>query len=146
MKEAIVYIVAQLVGGMLGALLVKLTIPDSLTQVASLGTPMLAANMSTGSGILMEALLTFFLVTVVYGTAIDNRAPKVGGLFIGLTITLDILAGGPLTGASMNPARTFGPAIVGGYWNHHIVYWLGPLLSGIASGLYYSKHLGKEGM
>jgi len=99
-----------------------------------------------GGGILMETILTFFLVTAVYGTAIDKRAPKLGALLIGLTITLDILAGGPITGGSMNPARTFGPAVAGGIWTDHIVYWIGPLLGGTLAGLLYSRFYGKEGM
>ena len=131
-NDALVYMVMQLVGGVVGALFAQRIVPEPLVTAASLGTPMLAPNISMYSGILMEAIMTFFLVASVFGTALDNRAAKVGGLFIGLTITLDILAGGPITGASMNPARTFGPAIVGGYWNNHIVYWIGPLIGGAA--------------
>ena len=145
-NDALVYMVMQLVGGVVGALFAQRIVPEPLVTAASLGTPMLAPNISMYSGILMEAIMTFFLVASVFGTALDNRAAKVGGLFIGLTITLDILAGGPITGASMNPARTFGPAIVGGYWNNHIVYWIGPLIGGAAAGLLYSKHVGKQGM
>jgi len=142
--NALWYIVAQLAGGVVGAMAVKMIFPATMYEAVSLGTPMLGADVSMTSGILMEMILTFFLVTVVYGTAIDGRAPKVGGLFIGLTVTLDILAGGPITGASMNPARTFGPALAGGYWNGHIVYWIGPLLGGVLAGLVYSRVIGKE--
>lgn len=145
-KDVLPYIVAQLAGGVVGALAVKLIFPSSMYDVPKLGTPMLAAEVSSGAGILMELILTFFLVLVVYGAAIDSRAPKAGALFIGLTVSLDILAGGPLTGASMNPARTFGPALVGGYWDNHLVYWIGPLLGGVFAGLIYSKFIGKEGM
>ncbi|MBI4548767.1 MAG: aquaporin [Ignavibacteriae bacterium] len=145
-KETIAYIIAQLAGGAAGAVAVKSVFPLSMYEVPKLGSTLLAADVSIGAGILMELILTFFLVLVVYGTAIDSRAPKVGGLFIGLTVTLGILAGGPLTGASMNPARSFGPALAGGYWDNHIVYWIGPLLGGIVAGLIYSKYLGKEGM
>jgi MIP family channel proteins len=145
-KDAVMYVVAQLAGGFAGALLVKVVIPMEMYEVAKLGTPMLAAGVESVSGIVMEIILTFFLVTAVYGTAIDKRAPKVGGLFIGLTVALDILAGGPITGAAMNPARTFGPALAGGYWDNHVVYWIGPLLGGLLAGFVYSRWLGKEGM
>ncbi len=144
--DAISYMIAQLLGAFVAALAVKAIIPASMYEPASLGTPMLASGISAGSGILMEIILTFFLALVVYGTAIDSRAPKVGGLFIGLTVALDILAGGPISGASMNPARTFGPALAGGYWDNHIVYWVGPLIGGALAGFIYSKWLGKEGM
>lgn len=101
------------------------------------GTPQLSGGTSPLAGIVIEAILTFFLVFVVYGTAIDERAPRIGGLAIGLTITLDILFGGPLTGAAMNPARTFGPALAASYWNAHYVYWIGPMLGGAAAGWVY---------
>jgi len=81
---------------------------------------------------------------VVYGSAVDARAPKIGGLAIGLTVALDILFGGPLTGAAMNPARTFGPALASGHWNNHVVYWVGPLLGGLLAGLVYGRFLIRE--
>lgn len=146
LPDALAYIVVQLLGGVLGAFAVKAIFPPAMYLAVSLGTPMLAANITTGGGILMEAIMTFFLVTVVYGTAIDSRAPKLGGLLIGLTITLDILAGGPITGGSMNPARTFGPAVAGGYWTDHIVYWIGPMIGGACAGFLYTRVIGREGM
>ena len=144
--EAIPYIIVQLVAGVVGALLARDIFPTAVVEAAKLGTPMLGDGVAAATGIKVEAILTFFLVLVVYGTAIDSRAPKVGGLFIGLTIILDILAGGSITGASMNPARTFGPAVVGGYWDGHIVYWVGPLLGGALAGLVYRRYMGREGM
>jgi glycerol uptake facilitator-like aquaporin len=83
---------------------------------------------------------TFFLVLVVCATAIDERGAfsVVSGLPIGFVVTFDILAGGPLTGAAMNPARVFGPAAVGGYWANHWVYWVGPIAGGAIAGLLYS--------
>ena len=109
------------------------------------GTPDLAAKGITAvQGIVIEAVLTFFLVFVVYGTAVDARAPKIGGLAIGLTVTLDILFGGPFTGAAMNPARTFGPALASGHWNNQLIYWIGPLLGGALAGLVYGRFLIKQ--
>ena len=145
-KDAGAYIIAQLLGAVVGALAVKAVIQPAAYKAVNLGTPMLSPDISTGAGILLEAILTFFLVTVVFGSAVDGRAGKWGGLFIGLTVTMDILATGPLTGASMNPARTFGPALVGGYWDGHIVYWVGPILGGVIAGLLYTRWLRKEGM
>jgi MIP family channel proteins len=102
------------------------------------GTPQLAINLTASQGILVEAILTFFLVFVVHGTAVDHRGPRgIAGLAIGATITLDILFGGPLTGAAMNPARVFGPAVAANFWKDHYVYWLGPLIGGALGGLVY---------
>ena len=145
-QDAFAYIIAQLLGGYFGALAVKAIFLPAIWQAHHLGVTMLAPGVNILSGILMEIILTFFLVLVVYGTAIDKRAPKVGGLFIGLTVTLDILAGGPITGGSMNVARTFGPALAGGYWDNHIVYWIGPLIGGALAGFVYSKIIGREGL
>jgi len=113
------------------------------------GTPDIAVidNMpvvSVCQAITIEAVLTFFLVFVVYGSAVDSRSPKIGGLAIGLTITMGILFGGPLTGGAINPARTFGPALAIGHWNNHIVYWVGPLIGGGLAGLIYGRFLIKE--
>jgi len=111
------------------------------TIIAS-GTPNLAAKgVSAFDGVLIEAVLTFFLVFVVYGTAVDARAPKIGGLAIGLTVTLDILFGGPFTGAAMNPARTFGPALASGHWANQWIYWIGPLLGAALAGVVYGRWL-----
>ena len=106
------------------------------------GTPDLAAKgVSAVDGVLIEAILTFFLVFVVYGSAVDARAPRIGGLAIGLTVTLDILFGGPFTGAAMNPARTFGPALASGHWANQWIYWVGPLLGVALAGIVYGRWL-----
>ncbi len=138
---AITYIVAQLLGATVAAFAAGAIIS---TEAVAAGTPVLAEGVSTGAGIAMEAILTFFLVTVVFGTGIDGRGPKIGGLAIGLTVALDIMAGGPITGAAMNTARTFGPAVASGTWDGHIVYWIGPILGGAVAGLIYSKLMMKE--
>src|SRR5258706_1550886 len=98
---------------------------------------MLAPGVSFGMGVLIEAVLTFFLLLAVFGTAVDPRAPKIGGFGIGLTVLVDVLVGGPLTGASMNPARTFGPALAGGFWQNDLVYWIGPIIGAIIAALIY---------
>ncbi len=137
------YVVSQLVGGTLAGFLLLLAFPESVWKPVNLGTPGLGEGVTTGTGILVETVLTFFLVLVVYGTAIDERGAwkAVGGFAIGFTVLCDILMGGPLTGASMNPARTFGPGLAAGYWDNHIVYWIGPLLGGGLAGLLYGRFL-----
>jgi aquaporin TIP len=140
-KRTIAYWIAQLAGAAAAACLMVALFGSNGVPVVAKGTPDLAEGVGQGGGIVLEAVLTFFLVFVVYGSAVDQRAPKIGGLAIGLTIALDILVGGPLTGGSMNPARTFGPALASGHWNNHVVYWLGPLLGGAVAGLIYGRFL-----
>ena len=124
----LMYWVSQLVGAWIAALfLVAMFGADPV----SMGTPDLGKNVSFGAGVVTEAVTTFFLVLVIFGTAVDERAPKsVFPFAIGLTVALDIMGTGPLTGAAMNPARTFGPALASGHWNNHLVYWIGPLIGG----------------
>jgi aquaporin Z len=85
----------------------------------------------------MEAVTTFFLMFVVYGTAIDARAPKMSGLFIGLTIVLGIMAAGPVSGGAINPARHFGPALMGGGLQNMWIYWVGPISGAVVAALVY---------
>jgi MIP family channel proteins len=132
---AIRYWIAQLLGGFSAALI---CLGLFGRDVVVTGTPQLAINLTGAQGILVEAILTFFLVFVVHGTAVDQRGGRqIAGFAIGSTITLDILFGGPLTGAAMNPARVFGPALAANFWHDHYVYWLGPLIGGGLGGLVY---------
>ena len=141
--QVLQYIVSQLVGAALAGFFLKAIFEESVWRKVHLGTPALGPGVSQGTGIFLEAILTFFLVFAVFGTAVDTRAPKLGGFGIGLTIAFDILMGGPLTGASMNPARTFGPGLAAGYWDNHLVYWIGPVLGAVVAGLLYDKFLKK---
>ncbi|MDA0270243.1 MAG: MIP family channel protein [Chloroflexi bacterium] len=141
---AVGYVVAQLAGAVLAALALTLLYPEGLRAAASLGTPALGPTVDLLPGIGIEAVLTFFLVIVIFGTAVDRRGPHLGGIAIGLTITMDVLAGGPLTGAAMNPARAFGPALVSGNWADHIVWWIGPLVGAVAAGLLYHYVFAEE--
>jgi MIP family channel proteins len=127
--------IAQLLGGISAALIcLGLFGRDVVVN----GTPQLAINLTGAQGILVEGILTFFLVFVVHGTAVDERGPRrVAGLVIGSTITLDILFGGSLTGAAMNPARVFGPAVAANFWHDHYVYWIGPFVGGGLAGFVY---------
>jgi aquaporin Z len=134
-QTAAAYIVAQLIGGVLGALAVKILFPIGITRPIALGTPTLASNIQIPQAIALEAILTFFLVSAVFGTCVNSEAPKVGGFGVGLVLWFDIIVGGPLTGAAMNPARAFGPALVAGQWVAHVVWWVGPILGGILAAL-----------
>ena len=147
---AIGYIIAQLVGATLAGLLVLLIFRGmtaanvSVISSCGLGTPAFGGTISTGMAILIEACLTFILALAIFGTAVDPRAPKIGGFGIGLTICANMLVGGPLTGASMNPARTFGPGIVAtfsdscrNFWAQQMVYWVGPIIGAVVAALLY---------
>lgn len=141
-SRAAAYVAAQLAGATLGGAALWAAYPHGPASAVSLGTPLLAPDVSTAAGILLEAIGTFFLVTVVFGTAVHPGAPRLGGLAIGLTITMDILAFGVLTGAAVNPARAFGPALVSGVWTNQLVYWIGPLIGGaLAGGLFGGVYL-----
>jgi len=134
--DTVAFIVAQLAGATFAALCLLVLFPEQSRDVTDLGTPILG-GVTFVQGVGIELILTFFLMAVVFGTAVDKRGPKVGGLFIGLVITMDIAAGGPLTGASMNPARTFGPALISGTWDDHLVYWIGPIIGAVLAALVY---------
>ena len=143
-KRAAAYWIAQLAGAIVAAAMVAALLQSSEKTgqaIVAAGTPAVGKGATPLQSIGIEAVLTFFLVFVVYGSAVDIRAPKIGGLAIGLTVALDILFGGPFTGAAMNPARTFGPAIIGHLWENHYVYWIGPLLGGGLAGLVYGRFL-----
>ncbi len=151
---AVIYIIAQCAGATIAGLLLSYIFAGlggegmAMTGAAAiehckLGTPAFnAALLTPGTAILVEAILTFLLLFAVFGTAVDERAPKIGGFGIGLTVCMDILAGGPITGAAMNPARTLGTLIGGGsatssLWSQHWVYWVGPVLGAVICGLLY---------
>ncbi len=135
--NAVGYVVSQCLGGIVAAAMLKLCLPAAALESVKMGTPALGDGIGVGMGLLAEIILTFFLVFVIFGTAIDSRAPQVGALFIGLTVTLDILVGGPITGAAMNPARHLGPALLGGGLQHLWLYWVGPVVGGLIAALVY---------
>jgi len=140
---ALLYIVAQLLGASIAALICREVFPAEAVNAAMLGIPLPAAWAGAGTVFCVEFVLTFLLVTSIFGTAIDERGKtvKIGGFGIGLTVAFDILAGGPITGASMNPARSFGPALVMGHWEWHGMYWLAPILGACAAALLYHHFL-----
>ena len=134
--RGLMFVVAQLGGAVGGALLLLATIPDAADT--NLGAHALGPGVSISMGLIMEIVVTFALVFVIFATAVDpggmgNLAP----LAIGLTVLVDHLVAVPITGASMNPARSFGPALVAGEWGDQWIYWLAPLLGGAIAGLIY---------
>ncbi len=136
---AVVYWVAQLAGAAVAALLLRELLPSAETEAVSLGVPALGHGVDAGAGVVLEGILTFLLVTVVFGTAVDPKGAfrSIAALAIGLTITIDILLGGPFTGAAMNPARAFGPQLVGDHWANGWVWYVGPLVGGAIAAVLY---------
>ncbi|MGH3031476.1 MAG: MIP/aquaporin family protein [Gaiellaceae bacterium] len=136
---ALVYWLAQFAGATIAALLLWWIYPRDVRDGMSLGAPLVSDRIGVGAALVVEAILTFFLVWVIFATAADPRGTfkSVAGLAIGLTITLDVLMGGPLTGAAMNPARAFGPQLVGNVWSDAWIWYLGPLLGGGAAAILY---------
>ena len=134
---AAIYLVAQVLGAVIAAYALKATIPAALFDAARGGGQSIASDVTLGQAFGLEMIATFFLTFVVFGTAVDPDAPKVGGFAIGLTVAADILAIGPLTGASMNPARSIGPAVATGIFEGQAVYWAGPIVGSIAAALIY---------
>jgi len=134
-RRALSYILAQLIGGLGAAWALRAVFPSAVSP--TLGRPALGAGIDPIVAVGIEAVLTVVLLTAVFGTAIDPRGPKVGGLAIGFAVAADILMGGPLTGAAMNPARWFAPAAVTGVWDNSFVWILGPLIGAALAALAY---------
>jgi len=134
-RRAVSYVLAQLIGAILAAWTVSVVIPGDVFP--RLGIPQLFGGISPLAGIIVEAVLTVILLIAVFGTAVDPRAPKVGGLAIGFAVAADILMGGALTGAAMNPARWFGPAAVTMNWENGYVWIIGPLIGAGLAALAY---------
>jgi len=135
--SALLYVAIQLVAGVTAALLVKALFPVGAGMLTAYGVPRIASDVSFLQAIVIEAILTLFLVSAVFGTAVSPNAPRIAGFGIGLAVTADILVGGPLTGAAMNPARWLGPAVAALWFDNWYVYWIGPLLGGAIAGLSY---------
>ena len=135
----VVYIIAQIMGATVAAYALKGIFPHDAVAATRVGGQMVAGSISFGGAVVLEMIATFFLVWVIFGTAVDPDAPRVGGFAIGLTIAADIMAIGPLTGASMNPARSLGPAIASGVFEAQAVYWIGPIVGAIIAGVLYDR-------
>jgi len=136
---AAIYICAQILGAIAAAYALKATVPADLFAAMRGGGQSIALDVTATQGFVLEMIATFFLAFVVFGTAVDPTAPKVGGFAIGLTVAADILAIGPLTGGSMNPARSLGPAVASGVFEGQVVYWAGPILGAIVAAVLYDQ-------
>ena len=138
-NTAIMYIISQIAGASLAGLALKTLFPDAAKTVY-LGTCVLAPGVSIARGVLMEFIISFLLVFTIYGTLVDKRASAgFAGVAIGLVVLFGAMIGGTISGGAMNPARVFGPALASGQFTHHYVWWLGPILGGIAAGFVYDK-------
>jgi len=144
LKTALAYIGAQVAGGVAGAYATRFLVPNNVGRLLSDGLPIINSNLGLGGAILLEAMMTFFLMSAVMGTIINPKAPKHGGLWVGLAVVAMILVGGPLTGAVMNPTRAFGPAIVSGIWTGQLAFWIGPILGAIVAAQLWDRVLLKD--
>jgi aquaporin Z len=134
---AVAYWISQLLGAACAAFILRYIF--SKAQVAGSAAPHVALGVGDGKAIVLELIMTFFLVWAVWATAVDERGAfkSIAGLAIGLTISIDVFVGGPVTGAAMNPARAFGPMLAGGEWDNWWVYWVAPILGALVAGLGY---------
>ena len=131
-----VYWFSQLLGAVCAAFLLRYFFTKLAVKVTA---PAPAPNFSDWKALLLEAIMTFFLVWAVWATAVDPRGAfkAIAGLAIGLTITIDVFVGGPVTGAAMNPARAFGPELAGNTWTGWWIYWIGPFAGALIASLVY---------
>jgi aquaporin TIP len=134
---AVIYWIAQFAGAIAAAGLLRWIFDDA--SEGNLGAPVLSPSIQPEAGLLIEAILTFFLVWVVFATAADPRGTfkSIAGLAIGLTITADVLMGGPLTGAAMNPARAIGPELVAWDWDNFWIWLVGPFSGAVIAAVVY---------
>jgi aquaporin Z len=137
--DFIAYVAAQLAGATAAAGLLKYAYPDEIVAGTKLGALSVYQQLAPLTALILEAVMTFLLVIVIFGAAVDPRSTlgNLAGLPIGMVIVFDILIGGPFTGAGMNPARWFGPAVLQGEWANTVVYIVGPLLGGAVAAFVY---------
>ncbi|MDA0265034.1 MAG: MIP family channel protein [Chloroflexi bacterium] len=134
--KGVLYLGSQITGGIGGAALIAAVVPEA--GQGALGSHRLGVGVTVWSGLLAEAALTFVLIFVVFATAMDPKGPKlIAPGAIGLAVLVDHLLGVPLTGASMNPARSFGPALMSWTWDAHWIYWIGPIAGGLSAAIIY---------
>jgi aquaporin TIP len=136
---ALGYIASQCAGAVVAAAIIKMATPAASVVATNLGTPALGAGVTVAQALVMEIVLTFFLMFVIYGTAMDARAPKMAGLFIGLAVCMGVLAGGAVSGAAMNPARYLGPALMGGGLTNLWIYFVGPITGAVLAAVVYKS-------
>lgn len=143
LAESARYWVSQLAGAVAAALVLLAIFPSAVTDIRKLGVPTVGHGFSTGNALVAEIVGTFFLVFVIYGVAVDKRGAFsiLAGLPIGLTISIGVLAVGAVSGAAFNPARWFGPALVGGNFDNFWVWIVGPAVGALLAGFAYDRIL-----
>jgi len=143
--DGIAYIIFQSLGAGFAGLLHSFILPGARQYGFGGVFPTLTIGGSDLTATLIEAVLTFFLVLVIFQVAVSREAsPGVSGVAIGMTLTAGILIGGPLTGGALNPVRALGPAIASGFFDHQWVYWVGPILGGLVASYVFAYLQRKE--
>lgn len=140
-KEAGTYILAQLLGATGASFVLSFISPNASITASNLGVTLPASGVSVGTLVGLEIAMTFTLVFVIFSVAVDpnSQFKGIANFVIGLTITSCVLVGGTITGASLNPARSFGPALITGTWDYQWAYWIAPLIGGALAAFVYSK-------
>jgi aquaporin Z len=141
---AIGYIFSQCLGALLAMLALQFTMPAMSAAAVWFGVPKVGVYISTFQALAAEIVLTFLLMFVFYGTMIDQRAPKTGGLFVGLVYAVCLLVAGPISGGAFNPARHFGPALISGIVDNFWIYWIGPAAGAALAALVYNLILDRQ--
>ncbi|CAH1273790.1 AQP8 [Branchiostoma lanceolatum] len=141
--QGICYVISQLLGAMVGAAFTRAILPNTTYAACSGGAHAMGGGVSITGAIVCESLLTMILVLTVLLSTVDSSTTgkALPPLAIGLAVLVGILAGGPFSGASMNPARAFGPAVAAGVWKNHYVWWVGPVIGGLVAGFIYRVFL-----
>ena len=136
---AMLYWLVQFGGAICAALLLKWVLPTGAITASKLGVPLLGQGVSSGAAVVVEAILTFFLVWVIFASVVDPRGSfqQIAGLAIGFTVAFDVLMAYGLTGGAMNPARAFGPELAGNHWSHFWIWYIGPFAGGVIAAALY---------
>ncbi len=144
--SALFYCIAQILGAIVGAYTLARFVPEQAWRAVMMGTPDLAAGFSRAQGILVEGLLTLFLVFIFFGAVAEAKdsLARFGGFAAGLALFVGVIVGFPYTGASMNPSMALATALVAHHWNNHGVYWAGPLLGGVLGAWLYHILFARE--
>ena len=145
-RDTGVYFGAQVIGGVVAGVLLKLVLPGNVGALRNIayGTPMVYTTLTAGQAIIIEAILTFVLMSAFMATVISTKAPRIAGFGYGLVMIPAIMIGGPLTGAALNPARAFGPAIASGEWTGQAIWWIGPIIGAVIAAQLWGRFLLKD--
>jgi MIP family channel proteins len=141
--NTILYCAAQLLGATAGAYVVKAIVSDSVWEQVALGTPALAPDFTRTHAMALEGVIAFLWVFVFFAMLAESNSTstKMAGIAVGVTVAMGTLFAYPFTGAAMNPARAFGPALASHHWSNHGVYWVGSLFGGILAAFIYDRFL-----